>query len=100
AKPTKQNEESVRISLAELFHHVFVRQISHSDNGNAEGGSRGVRDDGLVIHKSTVSLFEAHSRASRFRLTEPAKGILAVLLDYTMPGTWAVCTMESKKSSS
>ena len=84
------------MSLAELLQQVFVRQVWHSDQGNAEGGSGGVWNDGLVMHNATLSLKPIRA-PRKFRYWLPANGIAAALLHYNMPGTEAVCTTERKK---
>ena len=41
---------SFSLSLAEPFHDIFVRQVRHSDNRNAEGGGYRTSNYGLVMH--------------------------------------------------
>ena len=51
------------MSLAKLLHHAFVRQVWHSDHGNAKSGSCGVCNDALVIHNPAFS--EAPARCAQ-----------------------------------
>jgi hypothetical protein len=49
-KTIKQNRQGIRVSLAKLFHYVFVSHVGHGHDRNAEGGSRRFWDNRLVMH--------------------------------------------------
>lgn len=77
-EPVKQNRQRVRIALLELFHHVFVSHVRFEHKWNAEGGSRRIWNNGLVMQRFNPSS-EADSRSALFLGQLLANGMSAGL---------------------